>query len=173
MRELTARTLHNLAPCAPAFMLEHALPQLLEQATGRDLHLSHGATLAAGHLLAGLSGVAEARNQGLEELLGQSLMTGLEEVVGKMVELHKLRGLGGEMMRQAVSDFILRCCSSRLPLKGRPVLHSWLQVIVLLLSLDFVTSGAGGKPVLPRSHSPAVGSARPPCPAPAPADDGG
>jgi len=41
---------------------------------------------------------------------------------------NKLRGLGGEVMRQAVSEFIANCSKARLPV-SRSVVASWRQVI--------------------------------------------
>jgi hypothetical protein len=41
---------------------------------------------------------------------------------------NKLRGLGGEVMRQAVSEYIANCSRARLPV-SRAVVASWRQVI--------------------------------------------
>jgi hypothetical protein len=41
---------------------------------------------------------------------------------------NKLRGLGGEVMRQAVSEYIASCARARLPV-SRAVVASWRQVI--------------------------------------------
>jgi hypothetical protein len=41
---------------------------------------------------------------------------------------NKLRGLGGEVMRQAVSEYIANCARARLPVT-RSVVASWRQVI--------------------------------------------
>eukprot|EP00092_Neocalanus_flemingeri_P020394 GFUD01022092.1.p1 GENE.GFUD01022092.1~~GFUD01022092.1.p1 ORF type:complete len:1159 (+),score=370.35 GFUD01022092.1:112-3588(+) len=129
VRELTAKALHNLTSCDSHYVLRHVLPSLLDTATGRDLHLAHGSTLAAGQVLAALSKVASCQGVGLKELIGQELLNKVETLVDKMVEKHKLRGLGGELMRQAVSDFIKNISLSGLPLHGRPVLLVWQGVL--------------------------------------------
>merc|ERR1719481_1266444 len=40
VRELTAKALQNLCSCEPNFMVKEAMPKLLENTVGRDLHLT-------------------------------------------------------------------------------------------------------------------------------------
>ena len=118
------------------------VPRLLVEAVGRDLHVSHGATLALGQIVAGLGQVAQDRGQGLQEVLGPALVTGLQELVGNMVEKHKLRGLGGEMMRQAASHYIRLVSLSSLALPPA-TLSSWLAVLEEnLSSVEAAVQGA-------------------------------
>ena len=65
----------------------------------------------------------------IKELVGQEAFGLVETLIDKMVEKHKLRGLGGELMRQAVSDFIRNVSLSGLSLHGRPVLLVWQGVL--------------------------------------------
>jgi len=129
VRELTAKALHNLTPCDSLHVLNHVLPKLLENTVGRDLHLAHGSTLAAGEVLAALSKVAVSQGVSIKELLGQEILGYVVTLVDKMVEKHKLRGIGGELMRQAVSDFIRNVSLSGLSLHGMPVLTIWQGVL--------------------------------------------
>jgi len=129
VRELTAKALHNLASCDSQHVLHTVLPKLLDNAVGRDLHLAHGSTLAAGEVLAALSKVAIGQGVSLKELVGQEVVCVVETIIDKMVEKHKLRGIGGELMRQAVSDFIRNVSLSGLSLHGRPVLLVWQGVL--------------------------------------------
>ena len=129
IRELTAKALHNLTPCDSHHVLHHVLPKLLENAVGRDLHLAHGSTLAAGEILAALSKVGVNQGISIKELIGMEVLGSVESLVDKMVEKHKLRGIGGELMRQAVSDFIRNVSLSGLSLHGKPVLSTWQGVL--------------------------------------------
>jgi len=129
IRELTAKALHNLTSCDSHHVLHHVLPKLLENAVGRDLHLAHGSTLAAGEILAALSKVGVSQGISIKELVGLDVLGSVETLVDKMVEKHKLRGIGGELMRQAVSDFIRNVSLSGLSLHGKPVLSTWQGVL--------------------------------------------
>ena len=129
VRELSARALHNLTQCDAAHVRDTALPRLLESALGRDLHLCHGSALAAGETVAALSKVARQAGLGLEDYLGPKTVLQIESLVPRMIEKHKLRGLGGEIMRQAVSSFIQNVSLSGLGLHNKPVIGTWLEVL--------------------------------------------
>lgn len=129
VRELSARALHNLCRCEPEYMREEVVPRLLAEAVGRDLHLCHGATLAAGQVVAGLGQVATAGGQTLHQFLAsEALVNKLWALVTSMVESHKLRGLGGELMRQAVSEYIRLVSQAGLEVP-RAVAAAWLAVL--------------------------------------------
>jgi len=147
VRELAAKSLQNLCPCEPSFMVKEAMPRLLKDALGRDIHLCHGATLAIGHLVAGLGGVALAEEKKLVAMLGPQLVSSLEGLVDKLVDGHKLRGLGGELMRQAVSQYILNLSASDLSLP-RTILFSWLAVLEENLGSSEVAVQAAATPAL-------------------------
>lgn len=129
VRELTSKALHNLTPCDPDFVRENILPLLLESAIGRDLHLCHGSTLAVGEIIASLAKVARGQGEQLEDYIGPKTVLQIESLVEKMIEKHKLRGLGGEIMRQSVSRFIQNISISGLGLHNKPVIATWLEVL--------------------------------------------
>jgi len=144
VRELTAKALHNLTSCDSQHILKSVLPKLLDSAHGRDLHLAHGSTLAAGEIIEALSKVASSQGVSLKELIGMEVLEQVETLVDKMVEKHKLRGLGGELMRAAVSDFIKNVSVSGLELHGRPVVSVWQAVLEEnLASLELSVQQAG------------------------------
>ena len=128
-------------------MVKEAMPRLLKDAVGRDLHLCHGATLAIGHLVAGIGGVAMVEQKKLSTILGSELISSLEGLVDNLVDGHKLRGLGGELMRQAVSQYILNLSASSLVLP-RTILFSWLTVLEENLASSEVTVQAVATPAL-------------------------
>ena len=147
VRELAAKALQNLCSCEPSFMIREAMPRLLKDALGRDIHLCHGATLAIGHLVAGVGIVALAEQKKLVTMLGPQLVSSLEGLVDKLVDGHKLRGLGGELMRQAVSQYILNISASSLDLP-RTILFSWLAVLEENLASSEVAVQAAATPAL-------------------------
>ena len=128
-------------------MVKEAMPRLLKDAVGRDLHLCHGATLAIGHLVAGIGGVAMVEQKKVSTILGSELISSLEGLVDNLVDGHKLRGLGGELMRQAVSQYILNLSASSLVLP-RTILFSWLTVLEENLASSEVTVQAVATPAL-------------------------
>ena len=129
VRELTAKALHKLTPCDPDFVREIVLPHLLHSSLGRDLHLCHGSTLAVGEIVASLSKATPRLGVGLEDYLGPKTVLQIESLVEKMIENHKLRGLGGEIMRQSVSSFIQNISISGLGLHNKPAVATWLEVL--------------------------------------------
>jgi len=129
IRDLSAKALHNLTPCDPQFVLETVLPKCLEFALGKDLHLCHGSTLATGEIVSALSKVAQGLGVPLIDYLGSKTVSDIESLIDRMIEKHKLRGLGGELMRQSVSSFIRNVSISGLELHKKPVISTWLEVL--------------------------------------------
>jgi len=80
-------------------------------------------------------------------MLGPQLVSSLEGLVDKLVDGHKLRGLGGELMRQAVSQYILNLSASDLSLP-RTILFSWLAVLEENLGSSEVAVQAAATPAL-------------------------
>jgi len=66
-------------------------------------------------------------------LLGADLLSRIESLVDDLMKGNKLRGLGGELMRGAVSEFIENCSSAALPISHQ-VLKSWRSVLLENLS---------------------------------------
>jgi len=149
VRELAARALHNLCRCEPDYMREEVVPRLLAEAVGRDLHLCHGATLAAGQVVAGLGLVATNGGQTLLQLLtSEVLVDKLWALVTSMVEGHKLRGLGGELMRQAVSEYIRLVSLAGLEVP-QAVAAAWLAVLEESLGSSEAAVQQAAVPALP------------------------
>uniref|UniRef100_A0A4W3JVP2 Tubulin-specific chaperone D n=1 Tax=Callorhinchus milii TaxID=7868 RepID=A0A4W3JVP2_CALMI len=63
IRELTAKSLHNLTQHAPEYMANTALPQLLVLATGMDLNTRHGAILACAEIIFALYKLSVENNR--------------------------------------------------------------------------------------------------------------
>jgi hypothetical protein len=114
IRELTAKTLHNLTLKAPSYMVSTVLPALFEKTTSIDLNSRHGAVLAIGEIVHALS--ITLKDQDLEGVLGPNLSPKISTLLPQFRQKFYFRGLGGELMRSACCDFIEKCTLARLKL---------------------------------------------------------
>ncbi|CAG9762163.1 unnamed protein product [Ceutorhynchus assimilis] len=128
IRELTAKALHNLTPQAPEYMIDKILPSLLEKTTSIDLNNRHGAVIAIGQIIYALS----KDNLPLPE----SILQSIKGLIQKFNASQYFRGLGGEMMKQACSDFIGKCSLAKLPFHQDAVIDEWLALLNDCLSYE-------------------------------------
>jgi len=87
---LNADLSDRLTRCAPEYMVETVLPQLLDMAVAVDLYSSHGATLAVGQVVLGLSladpALSEGKGDRAAEVLSKSgLFQRVEELVDRFI----------------------------------------------------------------------------------------
>lgn len=97
-------------------MMDNVLPTLFVKTGSIDLNCRHGAVLAIGHVVHALSI--------LNFKLGAPLLDDIKTLVHKYAKQMYFRGLGGELMKQACSDFIEKCSLSKLPFHNDPVIGS-------------------------------------------------
>jgi len=128
VRELSAKALHNLTSSDPDYVASQLLPRLLEEATKIDLHMCHGSVLAIGQVVSALSQIAQKQGKSVSDIVDNAYLLQVETLVDKLIEKHKLRGLGGEVMRQAVADFIKNCSLASLAVKPE-VVATWQTVL--------------------------------------------
>ena len=131
IRELTAKTLHNLASRvsilflnsvliksinmkAPEYMVTTVLPTLFEKTNSIDLNSKHGAVLAIGEIVHALS--ITAKSQPIEDVLTTPILDKIKNLVPHFRQKFAFRGLGGELMRNACCDFIAKCSLASLAL---------------------------------------------------------
>uniref|UniRef100_A0A4W3JSU0 Tubulin-specific chaperone D n=1 Tax=Callorhinchus milii TaxID=7868 RepID=A0A4W3JSU0_CALMI len=116
IRELTAKSLHNLTQHAPEYMANTALPQLLVLATGMDLNTRHGAILACAEIIFALYKLSVENNR-YEAGISFSLL------------------LTGEMFYVSLAFFVSVCSLieklslSKLPFKNDPIISEWQWLI--------------------------------------------
>ncbi|XP_019517416.1 PREDICTED: tubulin-specific chaperone D isoform X1 [Hipposideros armiger] len=152
IRELSAKALHNLVQLAPAYSATHVFPQLLAMTRSPDLHTRHGAVLACAEVAHSLRGLAVRecsaedrsthrpagrcacssvclKEQPVADFLDETAMQGLKQIHQQLYDHHLYRGLGGELMRQAVCVLIEKLSVSKMPFRGDAVLEGWQWLI--------------------------------------------
>lgn len=146
IRELTTKTLHNLTPIAPEYMIKTVLPQLLPLATGTDLHTRHGAILACAEITHALYKLAVQSNRTVADYLDEETLQSLIAIHQKLQGRQLYRGLAGELMRPAVCHLIEKLSLSKIPHPGDAALDDWQQLINdTLKSLHLFSSSARQK----------------------------
>ncbi|XP_073092277.1 tubulin-specific chaperone D isoform X3 [Manis javanica] len=129
IRELSAKALHNLAQRAPEYSAAHVFPRLLSMTQSPDLHTRHGAVLACAEVTRSLCGLAMQEGRPATDLLGERTVQGLKQIHQQLYDRQLYRGLGGELMRQAVCVLIENLSLSKMPLAGDAVIDGWLWLI--------------------------------------------
>nr|XP_005342030.3 tubulin-specific chaperone D [Ictidomys tridecemlineatus] len=143
VRELSAKALHNLAQLAPEHSAAQVLPALLSMALSSDLHTRHGAILACAEVTYALFKLAVQRDRPVTDYLEESVVQGLRQIHQQLWERQLYRGLGGELMRQAVCVLVEKLSLSRMPFRGDSVVGGWQWLIDdTLRSLHLVSSQA-------------------------------
>jgi hypothetical protein len=141
IRELSAKALHNLAPRAPEYSATHVLPALLPMTLSPDLHVRHGAILSCAEIVHALYKLAAQRDRPVTDYLDEKVVQSLKQIHQQLHDRHLYRGLGGELMRQAVCVLIENLSLSRMPFKGDAVIDGWQWLINdTLRSLHLISS---------------------------------
>ncbi|XP_006869675.1 PREDICTED: tubulin-specific chaperone D [Chrysochloris asiatica] len=141
IRELSAKALRNLAQCAPEYCATHVFPKLLCLTQSPDLHARHGAILACGELTCALHRLAAQGNRPVTDYLNEKTLEGLKQIHQQLYDHQLYRGLGGELMRQAVCILIENLSLSKMPFKGDALIEGWQWLISdTLRSLHLVSS---------------------------------
>lgn len=94
-----------------------------------DLHTRHGAVLACAEVTRSLCGLAMQEGRPATDLLGERTVQGLKQIHQQLYDRQLYRGLGGELMRQAVCVLIENLSLSKMPLAGDAVIDGWLWLI--------------------------------------------
>ncbi|CAK7291514.1 Tubulin-specific chaperone D [Vulpes lagopus] len=129
IRELSAKALHNLAQRAPEYSATHVLPCLLSKTQSLDLHTRHGAVLACAELARGLYRLAVQEDRPVADYLDDAAVHGLKQIHQQLYDHQLYRGLGGELMRQAVCILIENLSLSKMPFRGDVVIDGWQWLI--------------------------------------------
>ncbi|KAK9710946.1 Tubulin folding cofactor D C terminal [Popillia japonica] len=139
IRELTAKALHNLTPKAPEYVIDVVLPELFNKSSSIDLNCRHGSVLAIGEVLYALSNVAKTKGVKIDDYIGTTLIENTRKLIPLFKEKLYYRGIGGELMKQASSDFIQKCSLAQLPFHKDDITDQWLQLLNECLSYDVPT----------------------------------
>ncbi|XP_064126499.1 tubulin-specific chaperone D isoform X1 [Loxodonta africana] len=141
IRELSAKALQNLAWCAPEYCAVQVFPKLLSLTQSPDLHTRHGAILACGEVTCALQRLAAQDGRSVTDYLDEKAVEGLKQIHQQLYDHQLYRGLGGELMRQAVCVLIENLSLSKMPFKGDIIIDGWQWLINdTLRSLHLVSS---------------------------------
>ncbi|XP_010814748.1 tubulin-specific chaperone D isoform X3 [Bos taurus] len=129
IRELSAKALRNLAQRAPEHTAREVFPRLLSMTQSPDLHTRHGAVLACAEVARSLHTLATQQGRPVSDFLDEKAMHGLKQIHQQLYDRQLYRGLGGELMRQAVCILIENVALSKMPFRGDAVIDGWQWLI--------------------------------------------
>ncbi|KAM5305967.1 tubulin-specific chaperone D isoform 2-T2 [Glossophaga mutica] len=129
IRELSAKALCNLVRWAPEYSATQVLPRLLSMTRSPDLHARHGAVLACAEVAHSLCALAVQQNRPVADYLDETAVQGLKQIHQQLCDRQLYRGLGGELMRQAVCVLIEKLSHSKMPFRGDAVIDGWQWLI--------------------------------------------
>ncbi|OQV19145.1 Tubulin-specific chaperone D [Hypsibius exemplaris] len=130
MRELAAQTLLLLTPFAPGYVIDTVIPEILSRVGSEHLFTRHGALIALGCVCEGLHKCGR---------FDQRLASKVESVLLQMEPGQVYRGLGHELVREAVMNLIGRVSSAELPFTGKyNLLNQMLKLIEVNLLVESV-----------------------------------
>ncbi|ESP04000.1 hypothetical protein LOTGIDRAFT_156603 [Lottia gigantea] len=129
IRELSSEALHNLTEKCPEYMIETALPSILDKITTIDLYMRHGAVLSAAQVTYSLYKHATKDNKKLEDIVDVTSRDRLMNIAGQLQKANLFKGLGADLMRKAVCCLIKMLSLSKLPYHGLPVIDLWQDII--------------------------------------------
>ncbi|XP_013417607.2 tubulin-specific chaperone D-like [Lingula anatina] len=129
IRELAAQALYKLTPCSPEYMANTILPALLPQTTGIDLNTRHGTILAVAHITQGLAEWAQENGKKITDVVDPSIIDGLKNIAKTLQDAKLFRGLGGELMRRAVSCLIEKLSIAKMPYHNDTIIDCWQEII--------------------------------------------
>ncbi|XP_066237763.1 tubulin-specific chaperone D isoform X2 [Saccopteryx leptura] len=129
IRELSVKALHNLVQRAPEYSATQVFPRLLLMTRSPDLHTRHGAVLACAEVAHSLCRLAVQEDRPIADYLDKTVVQGLKQIHQQLYDGQLYRGLGGELMRQAVCVLIENLSLSKMPFRGDTVIDGWQWLI--------------------------------------------
>lgn len=128
IRELTGKALHNLTPKDPEYMATTVLEKLINYTKSIDLNARHGSVIAIGEIIYALSKLNTTDN--VVDVIGRDMLQNVIDLIPRFKERLYFRGLGGELMKQACSDFIENCSLAKLPIHGYPIIGEFHKLLI-------------------------------------------
>jgi hypothetical protein len=113
IRELTAKTLHNLTLVDPVLMVETYLPELIPKTINTDINMRHGSILAIAEIIFAL---AKLQQDGKAVELSAEMQHQIREVVPSIEKARLYRGRGAELIRFAVCKLLESISAANIPL---------------------------------------------------------
>jgi hypothetical protein len=112
IRQLSAKSLAQIAKLCPTYCASAVLPKLIEQCFHNDIVIRHGSLIGCAELVLVFGELNMLQDGGV---MGDK-KTALAELVPSIEKARLYRGRGGEVMRAAACRMIECLCRSGLPL---------------------------------------------------------
>ncbi|XP_064071358.1 tubulin-specific chaperone D [Vanessa tameamea] len=129
IRELAAKALNKLTDKTPEYVAQEILPKLIKKTESIDLNVRHGAILGIGEAIHALSQTVLPDGRGGAALVGGAAWGAVRALAGGLRARQLLRGLGGELMRQAACHCAARLARAGAPLHCGDTVDEWLNLI--------------------------------------------
>ncbi|XP_052740499.1 tubulin-specific chaperone D [Bicyclus anynana] len=134
IRDLAARALSKLTDKIPEYVATEVLPKLVKKTESIDLNIRHGAILGIGEAIYALSQADLPDGRKGDTLVDEELWARVRGLVGELRSRQLLRGLGGELMRQAACHCLAKLALARTPVQKEDTVDEWLNLIEECLS---------------------------------------
>ncbi|XP_055684978.1 tubulin-specific chaperone D [Lutzomyia longipalpis] len=108
IRELTAKTLNKLTKHNPPYMRDEIIPKLFDLTDSMDVSTRHGSVLALGEIILALRTINP-------DLVTKEIVEKANGLIEKFTNREQFRGMSGEIMKPACTDFIRNCSHARIP----------------------------------------------------------
>eukprot|EP00941_MAST-03F_sp_MAST-3F-sp1_P005401 g5401.t1 len=120
LRQLSAKSLHNIAPLDPSYFVEVVLPTLIPWTLSEEVFVRHGACLAVAEICLALS---HPPHRQVEEVLGKDILSKVRNITMKVEKARLFRGKGAYLMRESICRLIYAIAEAGHPLTRRAQLR--------------------------------------------------
>lgn len=131
IRELAAKALHNLTELDSNYMIEEVLPILLGFVDSIDLFVRHGAILSIAEIFVALH---KKLGKDISEIISKDDLAKVQNIVSVCRNRGQLRGLGGEIIKQACVSLIRKFAMIHSHVDTDPILNDWQTLMEECLS---------------------------------------
>ncbi|XP_014222529.1 tubulin-specific chaperone D [Trichogramma pretiosum] len=136
IRELAAQALHNLTDLDANYMIKNVFPILLEYIDSIDLFVRHGAILAIAEILVALQ---KKLNTDISNIISPEQLNKIQNIVKTCKNRGQLRGLGGEIIKQACVTLIKKLASVHCHVNIKDHIDDWQNLLEDCLSNELPT----------------------------------
>ncbi|GAB0091300.1 Tubulin-specific chaperone D [Sergentomyia squamirostris] len=127
IREITAKTLHKLTSHNPGYMKNEIIPKLFDLTDSMDVNTRHGSVLALGEIILALK-ILDGDRQTPDVLINREITDKITSLIDKFTTREQFRGMSGEIMKPACTDFIRNCSTAKIHVTEQ-CLTTWQSLI--------------------------------------------
>lgn len=131
IRELAAKALHNLTELDTSYTIKEVLPTLIGFIDSIDLFVRHGAILAIAEILVALH---KTLGKSIEEIVDVNDLDKIKNIVSTCRSRGQLRGLGGEVIKQACVTLIKKFALVHFHVDNQTIINDWQNLLEECLS---------------------------------------